>query len=172
MNALRTLGSELFAISQETSILKAKRLRELREALAGATTLYNKDHVAPGWQTAHCTLAPGNPQPGCCRVNESWQGLEVPARVPPPMPLLRPDGSSSCYLSRSPSLFLPPTRTTIDLPSGGHRLQLSTLPGLSPPKRLLLTCSAESPGPLRGAIPGDSQSLPVVSRASALVSWH
>lgn len=66
-------------------------------------------------------LHPGSWQPPARLLQSEWElaGPRGPARVPhPPMPLLRPDGSSSCCLSRCPSLFLPPTRTTIDLPVG------------------------------------------------------
>lgn len=48
MNVLRTLGDELFAISQETSILKAKRYASGCGGLAAATTLYNEEPRAGG----------------------------------------------------------------------------------------------------------------------------
>lgn len=43
MNVLRTLGDTLFAISQETSILKAKRCASGCGGLAAAATLYNEE---------------------------------------------------------------------------------------------------------------------------------
>lgn len=52
MNVLRTLGDELFAISQETSILKAKRYASGCGGLAAAATLYNEETRDGGWQTA------------------------------------------------------------------------------------------------------------------------
>ena len=48
MNVLRTLGNELFAVSQETSILKAKRYKSGSEGLAAVTALYNEEPRG-GW---------------------------------------------------------------------------------------------------------------------------
>ena len=48
MNILRTLSNELFAVSQETSILKAKRYESGSKGLAAVTALYNEEPHG-GW---------------------------------------------------------------------------------------------------------------------------
>lgn len=84
MNILRSLGDELFAISQETSILKAKWYASGCGGLAVATTLYNEEPRDGG-------LADGPPLPRLpgdpllerllLGARDSWKP-QGPARVP------------------------------------------------------------------------------------------
>lgn len=95
MNILRTLGDELFAISQETSILKAKRYESGCEGLAAVTALYNEEphgrEVGRRPAGPAVTQAPRRPpsgegSAGCKGFGET--SAEAPARVtlPPPPP--------------------------------------------------------------------------------------